>query len=238
MGTDRAMSAHSSRSTPRRAAAIAADEFNAAIAAYDASNTSIAAADALMRLSRVGPEWVPRSNALDVPHTIPEWRPAPPTPSVLHNSEEDVKNQYPEAPPLVNVANRGRRWNSVTPGKRKAAHIAQFLMDRFGEKSFMATEMWTLMPFIREPPGWFPEHLPVGWTTHIDDVGRRYYYHLETRTSQWGVPQNSDNDVPPPEPPSTPPPAAAPNVAPNAPLRPTRRSRRIASIGPEHNYTV
>jgi hypothetical protein len=233
------MSANSSRSTPRRAAAIAADAFNAAIAAYDADNTRIAAADALTRLSRVGPEWVPPSSA--VGYTIPEWRPAPPTPSVLHNSEEDVRSQYQEAPPLVNVANRGRRWNSVTPGKRKAAHITQYLMDRFGEKSFIATEMWSLMPFIREPPGWFPEHLPVGWTAHIDDVGRQYYYNLETRTSQWGVPQKSDNDVPPPPPPpppSTPPHTTVPNVAPNAPLRPTRRSRRVASQGPEHNFTV
>ncbi len=234
-------STRSTRSTPRRAAAIAADAANAAIAEADATDAradrvmadaraSLAAADALIRLSRLGPEWVPAGF-----QTVPDWRPAPPAPSELIKSEADVRRQCPDPPRfLASNSNRVASWATVTPGKRKAVHLAQWLIVRFGPNSWATKELWSLVPFIRAPPDWRDgDPLPTGWTAHIDDVGREYYFNPETRTSQWAVPRADGAAAAAaaaPAPPSTPPPSRRRTTAPPpAPARPSRRSRRLAT---------
>jgi hypothetical protein len=212
-----ACSTRSTRSTPRRAAAVAADAANAALAAADAADAraSLAAAPAGF-------------------HTVPDLRPAPPAPCVLHKSGAEVRRQWPDPPRFVTGTKRAQ-WDEVTPGKQKGAMLAQWLIDRFGPNSWGTKELWSLLPFIRTPPGWRDEHpLPAGWTAHIDDVGREYYFNLETTTSQWAVPHAPAEGAAAaaaaaPAPPSTPPPRAAAAAPPPAPRRPTRRSRRVAA---------
>jgi len=183
-----------------------------------------AAADALIRLSRLGPNWVPAESAYL--QTPADWRPAPPAADARHPSVDAIRDRFPTPPRMFQGPQIVPYWDNVPPGKQILSHLAQYLTDRFGAKSWGVRQVWSAMPFIAHPDG--ATGLSAGWTAHTDEVGRQYYYNLHTRTAQWVRPRavnaaeddpREAEDIREPTPPT----------APTAPTAPTRRSRRLAA---------
>lgn len=125
------------------------------------------AAAALLRLSRAG--------------FLPE-----PAQAKFHyprqKTRDALNTRFSQPPSYFDQHNPNVQWSEVSPGKRIVAHIADWAIMRFGKNSQIAEDIWRLLPFIREPPGF--SECPSGWKIGIDSMGRKYYKNQFTGATQ------------------------------------------------------
>ena len=130
------------------------------------------AAAALLRLSR---DRLSRAGFLPEPAQAKFHYPR-------QKTRDALNTRFSQPPSYFDQYNPNVQWSEVSPGKRIVAHIADWAIMRFGKNSQIAEDIWRLLPFIREPPGF--SECPSGWEIGIDSMGRKYYKNQFTGATQ------------------------------------------------------
>ena len=103
-------------------------------------------------------------------------------------TRDALNTRFSQPPRYVDEHNLQVEWSEVSPGKRIVAHLADWAIARFGENCQIVEDIWRLLPFIREPPGF--SECPPGWEIGIDSMGRKFYKNRFTGATQLSRPQS------------------------------------------------
>lgn len=128
--------------------------------------------------------WLSRAGFLPDPLTAPI---KPPLGLPRQSTRDALNTRFSQPPSYFEQHNPNVDWANVSPGKRIVAHIADWVVMRFGKHSQIAEDIWRLLPFIREPPGF--SECPPGWEVGIDSMGRKHYKNRFTGAVQLSRPQ-------------------------------------------------